>query len=111
MKKQKNATDKVDLSKRKLGATALAVTAAGLFGGISKTGLTLLPEAEAGKKKFACWGINSCKATTDCTTAFNACNGKNDCKGKGFKYVSSAEACKEKGGVPLKGSPADPKKS
>jgi len=100
----------VDLSKRKAGAMALAVTAAGVFLGLNKAGINIISDAEAGEKKIACWGINSCKGTTDCTTAFNACNGKNECKGKGFKKVTAAE-CKEKGGVPLKGSAADPKKS
>jgi len=100
----------VDLSKRKTGAMVLAVTAASIFIGLNKAGINIVADAEAGEKKMACWGINSCKGTTDCTTAFNGCNGKNDCKGKGFKKVTTAE-CKEKGGVPLKGSDADPKKS
>jgi len=108
---QVETTETVDQSRRKFAAAALAVTAAGIFGSIDKTGIGFIKDAEAGGKKFACWGINSCKGKTDCTTAFNACNGKNDCKGKGFLNVSSKEECKEKGGVPLKGSPADPKKS
>ncbi|MFV2056686.1 MAG: hypothetical protein ACC707_09475 [Thiohalomonadales bacterium] len=102
-------TENVDLAKRRTGAAALAAAAAGIFYGLGKSDGGLISDAEAGEK-FACWGINSCKGKTDCTTAFNACNGKNECKGKGFLNVASAEVCKEKGGVPLKGSKADPKK-
>lgn len=109
LKKSSQADEAVDLSKRKVGAAALAMTAAGVFIGMNKAGINVISDVEAAEKKIACWGINSCKGTTDCTTAFNACKGKNDCKGKGFKKVAAAE-CKERGGVPLKGSKADPKK-
>lgn len=108
--KSSQSDETVDLSKRKLGGMALAATAAGVFFGLNKAGLNIISDAEADEKKIACWGINSCKGTTDCTTAFNACNGKNKCKGKGFKKNVAVSECKEKGGVPLKGSPADPKK-
>jgi hypothetical protein len=63
------------------------------------------PKAEAGN--IACYGINTCKGQTQCATAFNGCPGQNACKGKGFRYASAKE-CAAQGGVPLKGSPADP---
>jgi len=57
--------------------------------------------------EIACWGINECKGTTACTTAFNACTGQNECRGRGYIYVPEKE-CYARGGVPLQGSEGDP---
>lgn len=84
---------------------AIAVAAAAAFYGMYKSVDALAPKAEAGE--IACYGINSCKGKTQCATAHNACPGLNSCKGKGFLHASSKE-CADQGGVPLKGSPADP---
>lgn len=53
-----------------------------------------------------CFGINSCKGTTACSTRWNSCNAQNDCKGKGWLSVRSERECTAKGGVPLEKSPA-----
>ncbi len=83
----------------------LSVSAAAAFYGMYKSIDTFAPTAEAGD--IACYGINACKGQTACMTAFNGCPGQNSCKGKGFLNVSKKE-CSERGGQPLKGSPADP---
>ena len=44
-----------------------------------------------------CYGVNSCKGTSDCKTAHNDCKGMNDCKGHGFKMMT-AKACAAAGG-------------
>lgn len=44
-----------------------------------------------------CYGVNSCKGTSDCKTAKNECKGLNDCKGHGFKEMTS-KACEAAGG-------------
>lgn len=44
-----------------------------------------------------CYGVNSCKGTSDCKTASNDCKGMNSCKGHGFKEMS-AKACTAAGG-------------
>ena len=44
-----------------------------------------------------CYGINTCKGTSDCKTAHNDCKGQNSCKGEGFKELS-AKQCKAAGG-------------
>lgn len=44
-----------------------------------------------------CYGVNSCKGTSDCKTAANDCKGMNDCKGHGFKEMT-AKACATAGG-------------
>ena len=93
--------------RRVLTGAALTVAAAGAFYGMYKSVDILVPQAEAGE--VACWGINECKGTTACTTAFNACTGQNECKTKGYIYVPEKE-CYTRGGELLEGSEGDPAK-
>jgi mercuric ion transport protein len=99
------AKPRATISRRAVNGAALSVAAAAAFYGIYRTVAALAPQAK--EKDIACWGINSCKGTTACTTAFNSCTGQNSCKGRGYLYVPPKE-CAARGGVPLKGSPADP---
>ena len=46
----------------------------------------------AGGAVVHCYGVNSCKGTSDCKSAHNDCKGMNSCKGQGFKEMS-AKAC------------------
>jgi hypothetical protein len=48
-------------------------------------------------KLVHCYGVNSCKGTSDCKAAKHECKGQNTCKGIGFKEMS-ADACKTAGG-------------
>ena len=91
--------------RRVVTGAALSVAAAGAFYGMYKSVDVLVPKAEA--DEIACWGINECKGTTACTTAFNACTAQNECKGKGYIYVPEKQ-CYVNGGEPLAGSEADP---
>lgn len=62
--------------------------------------LAIAPVAHAEAKTAKvvhCYGINTCKATSDCATAHNSCKGQNTCKGTGFK-AESADQCKADGG-------------
>ena len=95
------------VQRRVLTGAALSVAAAGAFYGMYKSVDVLVPKAEAGD--IACWGINECKGTTACTTAFNACTGQNECKSQGYIFVPEKE-CYTRGGELLKGSPGDPAK-
>ncbi|UPG90220.1 hypothetical protein L2Y96_00170 [Luteibacter aegosomaticola] len=52
---------------------------------------------KAAGKTVDCYGINSCKGTSDCKSGNHACKGQNECKGQGFKSVSVSE-CKAQGG-------------
>ena len=45
-----------------------------------------------------CYGINSCKGSSDCATTEHSCKGQNACKGHGFK-ASAAKDCLSKGGT------------
>lgn len=100
-----DTTQTPSLQRRAMKGAALTVAAAGAFYGMYKSVDVLVPKAEAGD--VACWGINECKGTTACTTAFNACTGQNECKTKGYIYVPEKE-CYTRGGELLKGSPGDP---
>ncbi len=86
-------------------ATALSTAAAAAFYGMYESVRVFTPEQA--DNDIACWGINACKGTTACTTAFNACTGQNNCRGKGYLYVPRKE-CALRGGVPLEGSEGDP---
>ena len=48
-------------------------------------------------KAVHCYGINSCKGTSDCATAKNSCKGQTSCKGQGFK-AESKDQCMADGG-------------
>jgi MerC mercury resistance protein len=93
--------------RRVVTGAALSAAAAGAFYGMYKSVDVLVPNAEA--DEVACWGVNECKGTTACTTAFNACTGQNECKSQGYVYVPEKE-CYTRGGELLMGSPGDPAK-
>lgn len=95
----------VSRGRRAVAGAGIAVAAAGVFYGLYRSVEAFSPAAEAGT--IACYGINACKGQSACSTAYNACTGQNACKGKGWLPVTPAE-CSARGGVPLKGSPADP---
>ena len=75
---------------------SLAATAAML----AATGLSISAHAaEKAKPKdlVHCYGINTCKGTSDCATAKTSCKGQNSCKGSGF-ISTTAKECAAKGG-------------
>jgi hypothetical protein len=53
--------------------------------------------AAADAKVVHCYGVNSCKGTSDCKTAQNECRGQNTCKSHGFKEMTT-KACTDAGG-------------
>lgn len=99
------ANERTDLKRRTINGAALAVAAAGVFYAMYESVDLVAPKAEAGT--IACYGINACKGQSACSTAQNACTGQNSCEGRGWLNATAKE-CALKGGVPLKGSPADP---
>ncbi len=54
--------------------------------------------AVAASDKVHCYGVTSCKGSSDCKTTENKCKGMNACGGHGFKAME-AKACLDKGGV------------
>ena len=80
------------LSKSGLGIAASAA----LFALSSAAVSTTVSAAESGDTVH-CYGVNSCKGTSDCKTAKHECKGQNSCKGTGFKEMSAKE-CTAAGG-------------
>jgi len=56
--------------------------------------------ATAGEKEQPahCYGINTCKGTSQCATAKNTCKGMNSCKGEGM-VVKAPSECLSAGGT------------
>jgi uncharacterized membrane protein len=55
--------------------------------------------AKGQEAKVHCYGVNSCKGTSDCKTAHNDCRGQNDCKGHGFKELTEQQCAKAGGSL------------
>lgn len=55
--------------------------------------------AAHGDKLVPCYGVNSCKGTSDCKTAKNECKGQNSCKGEGFKDLTKQQCAKAGGSL------------
>jgi len=55
--------------------------------------------AAQGDKLVPCYGVNSCKGTSDCKTAKNECKGQNGCKGQGFKDLTKQQCAKAGGSL------------
>lgn len=47
--------------------------------------------------KVHCYGVTSCKGSSDCKTTENSCKGMNACKGNGFKAMEAKECFKKDG--------------
>lgn len=45
---------------------------------------------KGGSAQVQCYGVNSCKGTSDCKSGNHDCKGMNDCKGQGFKAETRA---------------------
>jgi uncharacterized membrane protein len=76
--------------------TAVSFAAAAAL--IALSGASISTSAMAKDVKTVhCFGVNSCKGTSDCKSGNHDCKGQNDCKGQGFKAESKSQ-CKTDGG-------------
>jgi len=80
----------------KTGVTA--ATSAALIAIAALNAAPALADHHMEAKNVHCYGVNSCKGTSDCATAEHSCKGQNSCKGHGYKAMSE-EACKAAGGT------------
>lgn len=64
---------------------------------VSAAAVTAPAVAAKGESLVHCYGINTCKGTSDCKTATTECKGQNECKGQGFKAMT-AKKCTAAGG-------------
>ncbi len=75
--------------------TGLSLATAAAF--IALSGASVSAPAYAADDTVKCFGVNSCKGTSDCKSGNHECKGQNSCKGQGFKAESAAK-CKADGG-------------
>jgi len=78
---------------------ALAVAAVSLALVAQATNASAAMGSKPGKIK--CFGVNSCKAKSDCMTPKNSCKAMNECKGKGWLFKDSEADCTKEGGKVL----------
>ncbi|MBF7014180.1 hypothetical protein QUC32_09385 [Novosphingobium resinovorum] len=77
----------------KMGASFAATAAI-----LALSAATPVIAKDAKAETVHCYGVNSCKGTSDCKTSANDCKGMNVCKGHGFKEMT-AKACTAAGGM------------
>jgi len=75
---------------------ALAVAAVSLALVAQATGASAAMGSKPGK--VHCFGVNSCKAKSDCMTPKNSCKAMNECKGQGWVFKDSEAECTKEGG-------------
>ncbi len=80
-------------SAKKTGKMVLASAAAALLASAPVSTYATTKDNAVGK----CWGVNSCKGSSNCKTATSACAGKNSCKAEGFLTMKFVQ-CQELGG-------------
>lgn len=56
------------------------------------------PAAGAGEQVMRCYGVDTCKGTSDCAIAHNECKGQKECKGQGSRAMTM-RACNAAGGM------------
>lgn len=87
-------------------ATALALSSAAIAADKP------LPKQIGANDTVKCYGVNSCKGSSDCkveaascsgdsgcSTAGNSCAGANSCKGKGFKKIAAGKCLTDGGKI------------
>lgn len=72
--------------------TGISIATSAALVAISAAAVPTAAVAKSGAAQVHCYGVNTCKGTSDCKTAKNDCKGLNDCKGQGFKELT-AKAC------------------
>lgn len=77
--------------------TGVSVAATAALLALTAIGPSAPALAKAAEAKVHCYGVNTCKGSSDCKTAKNECKGQNDCKGHGFKEMTSKQ-CTAVGG-------------
>ena len=75
-----------------------AATTAALLAFAAIQAAPALADGHKDAKTVHCYGVNTCKGSSDCKTAEHSCKGQNSCKGHGFKALT-AEACTAAGGT------------
>ena len=76
----------------------LGAAVAGLLGAMATAKAEPIPKDKLKKMAVVpCYGVNTCKATGQCSGENHACAGQNDCRGQGWVAVPE-KACAAIGG-------------
>ena len=78
-------------------ATSTVAAAAAFLALSGMASSTLAQTSTSTAETVHCYGVNSCKGTSDCKSYNHDCKGQNECKGQGFK-AESKEQCMADGG-------------
>jgi hypothetical protein len=70
-------------------SVVLAAAAAAIF--VSGGATQAVASSHEGGDKVHCDGVNGCKGQSACKTDHSACNGQNECAGKGWVEMSAEE--------------------
>jgi hypothetical protein len=87
----------------RITAASGIASAAALFALASLANAATAPAGSSGAAVGArdtvhCYGVNSCKGSSDCKTTAHECKAMNSCKGQGFKGIA-AGMCLRRGGT------------
>jgi uncharacterized membrane protein len=80
--------------------TGVSIAATAAFLAVSSLATAIPANAQdnaTAAKVQPCYGVNSCKGTSDCKSGTHDCKGMNACKGQGFKALTTS-ACAAAGG-------------
>ncbi|MEE8164580.1 MAG: hypothetical protein V3T64_03340 [Myxococcota bacterium] len=75
-------------------SAVLVAAAAAIFA--SGAAIQAVAVHQEGCATIKCEGGNSCKGHSECKTDHSACNGQNECAGKGWIELSAEECAKAK---------------
>jgi uncharacterized membrane protein len=76
---------------------ALAANAALLAVALSAGSTPAFAKHTKAAEVVHCYGVNTCKGTSDCASGTHSCKGQNACKGQGFKALTTKD-CAAQGG-------------
>jgi uncharacterized membrane protein len=76
---------------------ALAANAALIAAAIAVAPTAAFAKNDKAAEVVHCYGVNTCKGSSDCAAGAHSCKGQNECKGQGFKALSKKE-CSAQGG-------------
>ena len=77
--------------------TGISIATSAALVALSTAAVPTAAIAKGAAAQVHCYGVNTCKGTSDCATAKNSCKGQNTCKGQGFK-AESKDQCMADGG-------------
>jgi hypothetical protein len=100
--KERNPMSNTRVTKARAGAGI--ASAAALFAISALANAATPPAGSSGHAVGArdtvhCYGVNSCKGSSECKTTAHECKGMNSCKGQGFKGIAAGVCLRRNGTI------------